>query len=281
MMSAVIFAGQMVNFPLGGTSGHLLGGVLAATVLGPWAGCVALTTVLLVQCLLFADGGIFALGANVLHMGVLGSIGGYVVMNFIRRRFADHQRGTLVGAVVASWLSVMAAAAVFCFEVYLSQRSSGYEFRNFFTLMVAGHALIGIGEALITGAALGVIFTQRPDLVYQPESRQPVIVRVTQAVMVGGIVALAIAAFLSPFASSMPDGYEAVAEQTGLAELETSHPLVWSDYNIPQISDMGWQSASVAVSGVLGVITVLAIAVVMSRVYATTSRLPESADELG
>lgn len=279
MMSAVIFAGQMVNFPLGGTSGHLLGGVLAATVLGPWAGCVALTTVLLVQCLLFADGGIFALGANILHMGVLGSMGGYVVMSFIRRRFRDHQRGTLAGAVIASWLSVMAAAAVFCVEVFLSQRSSGYEFRNFFTLMVAGHALIGIGEALITGAALRVLFTQRPDLIYRPDSQPPVLVRVTHAVTVGGLLALAIAAFLSPFASSLPDGYEAVAEQTGLDEFETSTPLILSDYDIPKISEWGWQSASVAISGVIGVTTVLIMASVMSRVYAVTSTLSEPADD--
>ena len=113
MISALVFAGQMVNFPIGlPVSGHLIGGVLAATVVGPWAGCLALTLVLIVQCVLFADGGITALGANVLHMAVIGPLGGYAVYSAVRRLLGNGDRGTVAGAVVASWLSVMAAAAL-------------------------------------------------------------------------------------------------------------------------------------------------------------------------
>ena len=111
MMGSLIFAGQMVNFPIGlPVSGHLMGGVLAAAVLGPWAGCVAMTMVLVAQWALFSDGGLTALGANVLHMGVVGSMGGYAVLSGIRRLLGNGRRGSVTGAVVAAWLSVMAAA---------------------------------------------------------------------------------------------------------------------------------------------------------------------------
>ncbi|NOX56391.1 MAG: energy-coupling factor ABC transporter permease, partial [Planctomycetes bacterium] len=95
MMAALVFAGQMVNFPLGvvPVSGHLLGGVLSAAVLGPWAACVAMTMVLVVQCILFADGGLMALGANVLHMAVVGGLGGYAVYVVIRRWLGGGARG--------------------------------------------------------------------------------------------------------------------------------------------------------------------------------------------
>ena len=113
MMGSLIFAGQMVNFPIGlPVSGHLMGGVLAGAILGPWAGCIALTMVLVAQWALFSDGGLTALGANILHMSVLGSIGGYAVMAAVRRQFKCAKRGTVIGAVIAAWLSVMAAAAL-------------------------------------------------------------------------------------------------------------------------------------------------------------------------
>lgn len=268
MMAAVIFAGQMVNFPVGGTSGHLVGGVLAATVLGPWAGCLALAIVLIVQCLLFADGGILALGSNILHMGLVAGAGGYAVMSFVRARFQDSKKGVLVGSIVAAWLSVMAGAALFCVEFYLSQRGHGYDFRNLFTLMVSAHAVIGIGEALITGAAIALILNQRPDLLYQPASKPNQAAAFGRVLVAGFVLALAVAAFMSPFASSLPDGYEGVAGQTGLDELETSHPLVLDDYAIPSMEASGWQAISVGTSGVLGVSCVLVITFVMARVYA-------------
>lgn len=268
MMAAVIFAGQMVNFPVGGTSGHLVGGVLASTVLGPWAGCLALAIVLIVQCLLFADGGILALGSNILHMGVVASGGGYAVMSFVRARFHDSKKGVLVGSILAAWLSVMAGAALFCIEFFLSQRGLGYDFRNLFALMVSAHAVIGIGEALITGAAIAVVLNQRPDLLYEPNTATDRVAATGRVLVVGFVLALAVAAFLSPFASSLPDGYEGVAGQTGLDELETSQPLVLDDYAIPSLEASGWQAISVGTSGILGVCCVLVITFVMTRLYA-------------
>ncbi len=267
MMAAVIFAGQMVNFPVGGTSGHLVGGVLASTVLGPWAGCLALAIVLIVQCLLFADGGIMALGANILHMGVIAGAGGYAMMSFIRTRFKDDRKGVLVGSILAAWLSVMAGAALFCVEFFLSQNGHGYDFRNLFTLMVSAHSVIGIGEALITGAAVAVILNQRPDLVYQPNRQATQFENFGRVLTVGIVLAYAIAAFLSPFASPLPDGYEGVAGQTGLDELETSSPILLDDYAIPTLEASGWQAISVGTSGILGVVCVLVITFVMTRAF--------------
>ena len=167
MMGSLIFAGQMINFPIGlPVSGHLMGGVLAGVILGPWAGCIALTMVLVAQWALFSDGGLTALGANILHMAVLGSIGGYAVTAAIRRRFKCRVRGTVIGSVIAAWLSVMAAAALFCVEFRLSHDPGEFRFRNIFTLMVSFHALIGIGEALITAVVVNVVLHHRPDLVF-------------------------------------------------------------------------------------------------------------------
>ena len=267
MMAAVIFAGQMVNFPAGVTSGHLVGGVLAATILGPWAGCLALAIVLIVQCLLFADGGLTALGSNILHMGVIAGVGGYAVMSFIQARFQDKQKGVLVGAILAAWLSVMAGAALFCLEFYFSQGGHGYDFRNLFALMVSAHSVIGIGEALITGAAVAVILKQRPDLVYQPNRDTTLGENFGRVIVVGCVLALAIAAFASPFASSLPDGFEGVAGQTGLDELGTSNPLLLEDYSIPAIEASGWQAISVGTAGILGVLCVLVITFVMTRAF--------------
>ncbi|MBT4867922.1 MAG: energy-coupling factor ABC transporter permease, partial [Planctomycetaceae bacterium] len=125
MMAALIFAGQMINFPIAllgipSVSGHLMGGVLAAVVLGPWAGCIAVTLVLIVQCLLFADGGLLALGVNVLNMAVVGSLGGYAVFAFVRQRLGNGARGTLAGGIIAAWLSVIAASALFSLQFGLS-----------------------------------------------------------------------------------------------------------------------------------------------------------------
>src|SRR5262249_26076503 len=122
MLAALIFAGQMVKFPLlvvPSAYGHLLGGVLAAVVAGPWAGCLAIALVLFLQMTLFADGGWLSYGANVLNMGVVGALGGYAVFAAVRRRLAG-PRGIIVGSVVASWVSVVAASALFCVEFALS-----------------------------------------------------------------------------------------------------------------------------------------------------------------
>jgi len=270
MMSALVFAGQMVNFPLIGApvSGHLIGGVLAAVILGPWAGCLAITLVLMVQCLLFYDGGFSALGANILNMGVVGSIGGYAVYAVCRRFIGRGVGSTVVAAVVASWLSVMAAAFLFCIEFRLFHGSSDLDFGKVFALMVSFHSLIGIGEALITGTVISFVVRQRPDLIYSPdEHTSGTLAGAGRFVTAGCIAAMAVAAFVAPFASGHPDGLEAVAHETEFDSLQADFPaLLLDEYAIPSPVEgwqesMLWQRLSVSLAGILGTVSVFVMAI--------------------
>ncbi len=163
VMAAFIFAAQMLNFPvIGGTSGHLLGGVLAAVLLGPYGGAIAITIVLVVQSLIFQDGGLTALGANIINMSFLGTIGGYMVYNLIRK-VAGGNKGILVGAAAAAWVSVILASIGCSIELVLSDV---LPMGTVLPAMVGVHALIGIGEALITYLVLSFVLKVRPDLIY-------------------------------------------------------------------------------------------------------------------
>src|SRR5512133_3873415 len=197
IMAAFIFAAQMLNFPVaGGTSGHLLGGALAAITLGPWAGMLVMTAVIVVQGFLFQDGGLLVMGANILNMGLLTSIVGYGLYRSVMGR----SRGTkLVVAGVAAWLSVMTGALVTSFELWLS----GTAHVNIVVpAMLTVHALIGIGEALITVAALAFIYRTRPDLL----GESSVAAQGSRGWIIAGVlIALAVVA-LSPLASTDPDG---------------------------------------------------------------------------
>src|ERR1017187_6832098 len=161
-MAAFIFAAQMVNFPVGPwVSGHLLGGVLASVLLGPWAGAVVIAAVLLVQCLLFADGGVTALGANFVNMGLIGSVGGYAIYMPIRRAISGH-KGVLIAAMAAAWFSVLLASGACAIE--LAASGHGGQFLRILSWMALIHAVIGLGEALITGAVVRFLLVRRPDL---------------------------------------------------------------------------------------------------------------------
>jgi cobalt/nickel transport system permease protein len=163
VMSAFIFAAQMLNFPvLAGTSGHLLGGALAAALLGPWAGAIVITCVLAVQCLIFQDGGLTALGANIFNMAIVGTVGGY----FIYRLFAKivgGAKGITAGVAVAAWSSVVLAAAACAFELGLSGTAP---LKVVLPAMAGIHVLIGIGEAVISCLVIAFVLKTRPDLVY-------------------------------------------------------------------------------------------------------------------
>ena len=270
MVAAIIFASQMINFPLIGApvSGHLLGGVLAAVILGPWAGLLAITTVLIVQCFLFSDGGFLSLGANIMHMGVIGSVGGYAVYSMIRQSLGNSYKSIVVGSVIASWLTVMAAAALFCLEFSLSFRNEGYDFSKLFTLMVTYHSLIGIGEAIITGLAISYILKQSPELL---DANQKTISQhyFKQLTVSGFVVALSIAAFLAPFASEHPDGLEKVAEITGIDSLEKpTDALLLDDYSIPQPHFLSgylekWEWVSVSLAGIIGTVSVFLVSIIL------------------
>lgn len=160
VMAAFIFSGQMLNFPvLGGTSGHLLGGVLASVTLGPYAGCIVLSLVLIVQCLVFQDGGLTALGANILNMAVVGTIVGYYLYALLKNFI--FKKNMLAAIFIASWFSVILASTFCALELAVSGTSP---LRIVFPVMVFVHMFIGIGEAIITTLVLGFILKVRPDL---------------------------------------------------------------------------------------------------------------------
>ena len=162
VMAAFIFAGQMLNFPvLGGTSGHLLGGVLASVTLGPYAGCIVLSIVLIVQCLIFQDGGLTALGTNILNMAIIGTLASYYFYIFLKNFI--FKKNMLVAVFIASWFSVTLASAFCAFELAISGTSP---LRIVLPAMLFVHIFIGIGEALITTLVLNFILKVRPDLIY-------------------------------------------------------------------------------------------------------------------
>jgi|HubBroStandDraft_6_1064221.scaffolds.fasta_scaffold474583_1 cobalt/nickel transport system permease protein len=282
MMAAMIFAGQMVNFQLVvvPVSGHLIGGVLAGLILGPWAGCLAVTMVLVVQRFLFSDGGMFTLGANILHMAVIGSIGGYAVASVVRRFFRNARVGTIVGAVIASWVTVVAASALFCLEFRLSHSAKDFQFGNLFALMVAIHSLIGIGEALITGSVIAYVLAHRPDLIVTnaTETRHGLIGGVGRVTAAGIVLALCVGAFLAPFASQLPDGLDHVAEKHGFSELGQSAWAVFSDYK-NMLPSGNWQGLSVSVAGVVGTLAVFLLAMGFGRAVSLGSRAVEAGRE--
>jgi len=170
LCAAFIFAAQMLNFPIaGGTSGHFLGGVLVAVLLGPWLGGLVISLVLLVQCLGFADGGLTALGANVFNMAMIGTISSYYIYYALKTALPNNKTFFLVSTGVAAWLSVMLASGAAAVELSVSGTTP---LNVALPAMLGVHAVIGVGEALITVLVVGVVLAARPDLIrtydYQP-----------------------------------------------------------------------------------------------------------------
>jgi len=167
--AAFIFAAQMINFPVvGGTSGHLLGAVLAAILLGPWAGTLVMASVIAVQSLVFQDGGLLAMGANIVNMGLIGTIGGYAIYRTAARLLGGEERGLLPAAAIAAWSAVMLGAAATSFELAFSGTTT---LAVVLPAMLVTHTLIGVGEALITVGALALIRSARPDLLRLRDAR--------------------------------------------------------------------------------------------------------------
>lgn len=162
--AAFIFAVQMLNFPVaGGTSGHLLGAALAAVLLGPWMACLTMAVVLAVQAFVFADGGITALGANILNMGIIGALFVGFLMIWVRSALPKSRLVFLSIVGVGAWLAVMLGATATATELGISDT---VPFGTVLPAMLGVHALIGIGEAIITVAAIGAVLVTRPDLIY-------------------------------------------------------------------------------------------------------------------
>jgi cobalt/nickel transport system permease protein len=161
--AAFIFAAQMINFPVaGGTSGHFLGAVFSSVLLGPWASLLIMTIVLVVQCLGFADGGLTAIGSNIFNMGVIGALGGYGIFIFLYTLFQKSRKGFFAALAISSWFSIMMGASAAAIELAISGTSP---LKVALPAMAGIHAIIGIGEAIITTAAVSLILKTRPDLV--------------------------------------------------------------------------------------------------------------------
>jgi len=163
LTAAFIFAAQMLNFPVaGGTSGHFLGAMLAAILLGPLNGLLVMTVVLAIQALVFADGGLTALGSNIFNMGIVAGIAGYTIYWSLKSLLPKTQGGFLAAAALASWFSVVLASGACAVELAISGTSP---LKVALAAMVGIHALIGIGEAMITAAVLSVVLASRADLI--------------------------------------------------------------------------------------------------------------------
>lgn len=263
LVAVFVFAMQMINFPVAaGTSGHLIGGALAAILVGPYAGALALSVVILVQGLVFADGGLSALGLNIINMAFVPVIVGWVVFRLLMRVLPARPPAVMAAAFVAGFSSVPVSAAAFVAE-YALGGSQVFDLRAVLVAMVGVHGLIGLGEGLITALTVAAVYGVRPDLVYGMRDHAPEgTVTRGRGLPVWGFVALGlglsllVAGALSVVASKAPDGLERVAEDTGFAaqaQANANAGFALADYG---------QSGGlpVGVAGVIGVLIVVAVA---------------------
>ena len=265
VVAAAIFAGQMLNFPVAaGTSGHLLGAALATILLGPWAAVLVMTIVVSAQALIFQDGGIAALGANLFNMAVIGVFVSYTVYRAVQRLSKGAKWGIFVGGFLAAWTSIFIASLAAALELAFSATSPA---NLAVPAMALVHSVIGIGEGLITVGALAFVYAVRPDLVRTTDQKQVG----GKAVWIAGLLIAIALAVASPLASANPDGLEFVAEQQGFIEKAQANPYdIIPDYVMPGIAN---ESVATIAAGILGVIVVffVAIGVAYLRRNRTTS----------
>ncbi len=259
VMAAFIFAAQAINFPvLGGTSGHLLGGALAAVVLGPWAAVLVMAAVIGLQGLLFQDGGLLVMGWNIVNMGALTVFTGAAVYRVAQRLLAVDRIGLIGGAAAGAWLSVMAAAVATSLELAASGTSP---LNIVLPAMLAVHAVIGIGEAIISVGALLLIDSTRPDLLRQGAAAAGQ----RSSIWVGAGLALAlVVAFFSFVSSGDPDGLERVAGEQGFlaTALDPVYRLL-PDYTLPFVEN---EMASGILALVIGTLIVFGLALLIGQV---------------
>lgn len=269
LVAAFIFAVQMLNFPVAaGTSGHLLGGALAAILVGPYTGVLCVSVVLLMQGILFADGGLTALGVNITDMAVVTTVVAYAVFRGLVK-VLPRKRGSITAAsFVAAVLSVPAAAVAFTL-IYAVGGTTDVSIAKVATAMIGVHVLIGIGEAVITALTVGAVIAVRPDLVYGarglqqklklrvdgqlvdvPAEPNPVAARSHRKVWITGLVtSVVLAGFVSFYASADPDGLEKVAADKGIDAKTEKHATADSplaDYGVKDVEDArlsgGWRA---------------------------------------
>lgn len=283
LLAAFIFAAQMINFPVGiGTSGHLMGGALAAVLVGPWTAVIVMAAVLLVQGLLFADGGLSAMGTNILLVGLVTVLVGYLVAAALHRALPRGRAGTVAAASFGALVSVPVAAAVFV-GLYAIGGTHPVPLGAMLTAMVGWHVLVGVGEAIITGAVVGAVLASRPDLVYLAgaQTRELLVVadegsrsvaatpttleddprpRGAKALFAwGASLTLLVAGGVSLIASSSPDGLESVAASLGFEEAAADSAVAawpFADYGVTGV-DALWTTS---IAGFVGVAIVAALA---------------------
>ncbi|NEC04016.1 energy-coupling factor ABC transporter permease [Streptomyces sp. SID7909] len=305
LVAAFIFAVQMLNFPVAaGTSGHLLGGALAAILVGPYTGVLCISVVLLMQGILFADGGLTALGVNVLDMGIVTTVVAYALFRGLVGVLPRTRRSMTAASFVAALVSVPAAACAFTLMYWIGG-TTDIPIGKVFTAMVGVHVLIGIGEAVITALTVGAVLAVRPDLVHGAKGlTAPLKLRVdgelvdapaptpepapahrsTRGLWATGLVtALVLAGFVSYYASANPDGLEKVATDQGIDKEAKEHaakdsPL--ADYGVKDVSNT---RLSGGLAGIIGVGATLVVGsgafYVVSRRRRTQGEEPSRTDE--
>ncbi len=252
----------MLNFPVaGGTSGHLIGAVLTAVLLGPSAAVIVITSVLFVQCFLFADGGVLSLGANIFNMAIIAPLGGYAIYIMIHK-IIPGMRGTIIGAAFAAWCSALLASICCTGELALS---GTVPWSTAFFAMTSVHAIIGIGEGLITALVLAAVYRTRPELLeHNVQSIKPRDYKIFA--IYGFILIVGLIIFVAPFASPLPDGLEKVSKVLGFEYKAAKQPLrsmPFTAYKFPGISGV---SMSTIAAGITGMIIVFALSVLLAYI---------------
>jgi cobalt/nickel transport system permease protein len=251
VMAAAIFAGQMLNFAIaGGTSGHLLGAALAVILLGPWTAQLVMTSVVVIQAVIFQDGGIIALGANLFNMAVLGVSVAHFIFSLVMRVGGERPWARITGSFAAGWFSIFIASLAAGLQLAASGTSPAH---IAIPAMGGIHALIGIGEGLITTAAISLILAAKPEILLPGQKQR---ISSKGIWIIGMIFTLALIA-LSPLASAKPDGLEWVAEELGFISLarDAAYQII-PDYVMPGIHN---ESLATILAGIIGVMIVISV----------------------
>ncbi len=268
ILAAFVFAAQMVNFPVGaGTTGHLLGGVLAAVLLGPAAATLIMTTVILFQAFL-GDGGLTALGPNIFNMGLIGTCGGYAIYRAVLGTAVPRPARMVAAAFFAGWVSVVLASVFVSVQL---AASGTIELGRALPAMVYTHMVIGVGEASITASVLAFVLKTRPELVPGTLPATPALRRPILACGLGAALVIATVLSLLPALWDHPDGFEAVAAAQGVLPRAGTDPLIalLPDYTVPGLSGV----LSTSAAGAIGTLVVFAISLGVGRVLMRPSRL--------
>ena len=278
LTAAFVFAAQMFNFPVAaGTTGHLLGGALAAVLLGPYVGTLVVATVIVIQALLFADGGITALGYNVLNMAIVPAFAGWALFVLCRRVLPQTSGGVVGATGLAAGATVVLSSVAFSLE-WLFGASAPVPFDTVFSAMVGVHALIGIGEGVLSALVVAAVLAARPDLVRGAQDLTAEELGTGDRVgartfVLGGLlVVVAFAAVVSQFAFDDPDGLERVAIDQGFVDTAQDHALSGSLFADYATRGIGNAQLSLAIAGLAGA----SLALLVGYGLASAARWPRT-----